>query len=68
MCMGALVQGRVERLVYGADDPKAGAAVSLYRLGEDERLNHRMAGEGGLLADESAKLLADFFAERRGRA
>ena len=68
MCMGALVQGRVERLVYGADDPKAGAAVSLYRLGEDERLNHRMAVEGGLLADESAKLLADFFAERRGRA
>jgi len=67
MCMGALVQARIERLVYGALDAKAGAAVSLYRLAEDERLNHRFTVEGGVLAEESARLLGEFFAERRGR-
>ena len=65
MCMGALVQGRVERLVFAAADPKAGAAVSLYRLGEDERLNHRFAVEQGPLAEESAGLLREFFRSRR---
>jgi len=65
MCMGALVQARVERLVFGAADPKAGAAVTLYRLGEDPRLNHRFATEGGVLADECGAVLSAFFRARR---
>ena len=65
MCMGALVHARVARLVFGAIDPKAGAAVSLYRLAEDRRLNHRFPVVGGVLADESAALLRAFFAARR---
>lgn len=66
MCMGALVQARVERLVFAADDPKAGAAVSLYRLAEDERLNHRFEVASGVLAEDSAELLREFFRSRRG--
>lgn len=67
MCMGALVQARVERLVFAARDPKAGAAVSLYRIGEDERLNHRFAVDEGILADEAGRLLTEFFRARRSR-
>lgn len=66
MCMGALVQARVDGLVFAASDPKAGAAVSLYRIAEDARLNHRFAVAGGLLAEESAELLRGFFRSRRG--
>jgi tRNA(adenine34) deaminase len=65
MCMGALLQARVERLVFAALDPKAGAAVSLYRLGDDERLNHRLLVEQGPLGEESAELLREFFRARR---
>ena len=65
MCMGALVQARVERLVFATPDPKAGAAVSLYKLAEDERLNHRFAVEQGVMGEESAGLLRDFFRSRR---
>ncbi|MBI5505586.1 MAG: nucleoside deaminase [Deltaproteobacteria bacterium] len=65
MCMGALVQARIERVVFAAPDPKAGAAVSLYRVGEDVRLNHRFAVEPGPFGEESAGLLRDFFRERR---
>jgi len=65
MCMGALVQARVQRLVFAARDPKAGAAVSLYELGSDARLNHRFPVEEGLLAEESAELLRAFFRRRR---
>ena len=65
MCAGAIVNARVARLVYGAVDPKAGAVRSLYQLADDPRLNHRAVIEGGLLADESAVLLRDFFAARR---
>jgi len=65
MCMGAAVSARIERLVFGCADPKAGAACSLFRLGEDARLNHRFAVEGGLLADEAAELLRTFFRRRR---
>jgi tRNA(adenine34) deaminase len=61
MCMGALVQARISRLVFGAIDPKAGAAVSLYRIAEDERLNHRFAVDGGALADDCGRLLTEFF-------
>jgi tRNA(adenine34) deaminase len=65
MCAGALVHARVSRLVYGAVDPKAGGVVSLFQVGQDRRLNHLLAVEGGLLAAESATLLRDFFRERR---
>jgi len=67
MCMGALVHARVARLVYGATDPKAGAATSLYRVAEDRRLNHRFPVDAGVLADECGALLREFFAARRGR-
>ena len=65
MCMGALVQARVERLVFGAADPKAGAARTLYRIGADSRLNHRFPTEGGVLADECGAILSAFFRARR---
>jgi tRNA(adenine34) deaminase len=68
MCAGALVNARVARLAYGADDPKAGAVRTLYRLLEDPRLNHRVEVAPGLLAEECAACLRDFFlAVRRKR-
>ena len=65
MCAGALVLGRLDRLVYGCNDPKAGACGSLYNIVQDERLNHRLEITSGVLADECAKLLQDFFERRR---
>lgn len=65
MCAGALVLGRLDRLVYGCDDPKAGACGSLYNIVQDERLNHRLEITSGVLADECAKLLQDFFRQKR---
>jgi tRNA(adenine34) deaminase len=65
MCAGALVNARIERVVYGCDDPKAGALRSLYLLGQDPRLNHRFAVTSGVLGDESARLLSGFFATLR---
>lgn len=65
MCAGAIVNARVERVVYAAADPKAGATRSLYRIADDPRLNHRAAIDHGLLADESSALLKAFFAVRR---
>ena len=65
MCAGALVLARVSRLVYGADDPKAGACVSLYRIPSDARLNHCIPTVQGVLAEESAALLREFFRARR---
>ena len=67
MCAGALVAARVDRLLFGAADPKAGACGSLYNLVVDPRLNHELSFEGGLLGSECAALLSAFFAERRGR-
>lgn len=61
MCAGALVLARVARVVYGATDPKAGAAGSLWDLLRDRRLNHRPEVTGGVLADECGALLRDFF-------
>jgi len=66
MCCGALVHARVARLVYGAADPKAGAAASLYRILDDGRLNHRVAVTGGVRAEECSALLTEFFRARRG--
>lgn len=68
MCAGLIVNARVGRVVYGADDPKAGATRSLYRLLEDRRLNHRVRPVRGVLAAESAALLRTFFRERRRAA
>ena len=65
MCAGALVLARIERLVYGCDDPKAGAIKSLYNIVTDERLNHRIEVTSGVLADQCSKLLQDFFKKRR---
>jgi tRNA(adenine34) deaminase len=67
MCAGALVNARVPRVVYGADDPKAGAARTLYEIGSDERLNHTFELRSGVLAEECAALLSDFFAAIRRR-
>ena len=65
MCAGALQQARVARVVYGADDPKAGALGSLYNLGADPRLNHEFAVAPGVRAPECAALLQDFFSDLR---
>ena len=67
MCMGAILQARIRKLVFASLDPKAGAVESLYRLCDDQRLNHQLPALGGVLADESAALLADFFARLRSR-
>ena len=65
MCAGALVLARIDRLVYGCDDPKTGAVKSLYNIVQDDRLNHRLEVTSGVLADESSALLQDFFSHRR---
>jgi tRNA(adenine34) deaminase len=65
MCAGALVLARVPRIVYGARDPKAGAAGSVIDLMDVPQLNHRPQCQGGLLAEESSALLRAFFANRR---
>ncbi len=65
MCAGALVLARMERLVYAATDPKAGACGSLFTITQDSRLNHRVDTVAGVLADEAAALLRDFFRRRR---
>jgi tRNA(adenine34) deaminase len=65
MCAGALVNARVPRLVYGCDDPKAGAVRTLYELCEDGRLNHRVTVTTGVLAPQCAQLLQDFFRAQR---
>jgi tRNA(adenine34) deaminase len=65
MCAGAMVNARVGRVVYGADDPKAGACTTLFKIGQDLRLNHRFPVVKGVLAEESASLLRTFFAALR---
>ena len=65
MCAGALVLGRLDRLVYGCDDPKAGACGSLYNIVQDERLNHHLEVTSGVLQDQCRKQLQEFFAQRR---
>jgi tRNA(adenine34) deaminase len=65
MCAGALVLGRVSRLVYGAVDEKAGACGSLYEITQDLRLNHRVETVGGVLAEAAVELLQAFFRRRR---
>lgn len=65
MCAGALVLGRLDRLVYGTDDPKTGAVKSLYNIVQDGRLNHRLEVTAGVLADDCRAQLQAFFQRRR---
>ena len=65
MCAGAMVLSRIDRLVYAASDPKAGACGSVFNIVEMERLNHRIKVERGVMADESSDLLKAFFRGRR---
>jgi tRNA(adenine34) deaminase len=65
MCAGAIVLSRIKRLVYGAQDPKAGGCASLYRLVSDPRLNHRCEITAGVMAPACGDLLKEFFQERR---
>jgi tRNA(adenine34) deaminase len=65
MCAGAMVHARIRRLIYGADDPKAGAVSSVMQVLNHPRLNHRIEIRGGVLAGRSADLLQEFFRQRR---
>ncbi len=65
MCAGAMVHSRLKRLVFGADDPKAGAVYSVMQVLNHPQLNHNMEVRGGVLADRCTGLLKDFFQERR---
>jgi tRNA(adenine34) deaminase len=65
MCAGAMIQARIARLVYGADDPKAGAVRSCFSVLDHPQLNHRVDVVPGILGEESAALLKEFFASRR---
>jgi len=67
MCAGLMHQARIDRCVYGAADPKAGALGTLYSLHSDSRLNHQFEVTSGILADESAALLKEFFAKKRAQ-
>jgi tRNA(adenine34) deaminase len=67
MCAGALVLARVQRLVYGSQDPKAGAALSLYNIVQDPRLNHEVEITPDVLAEESAAILRRYFEGKRAR-
>ncbi len=67
MCAGLMYQARIDRCVYGTADPKAGALGTLYKINEDERLNHRFEVTAGVLQEECAELLRDFFARLRGK-
>ncbi len=65
MCAGAIVNARIGRLIYGCDDPKAGAVRTLFQLCNDPRLNHRVEITDGILADSCSRLLSDFFKAQR---
>jgi tRNA(adenine34) deaminase len=68
MCAGALVNARIDRVVWGCDDPKAGAVRSLFAIGQDARLNHRFEITSGVLAEPCAAVLRAFFAQLRARS
>ena len=65
MCAGAIIQARVERVVFGADDPKTGGIVSLYNILNDKRLNHNVAIRGGVRKEACAEIMSRFFRQKR---
>jgi tRNA(adenine34) deaminase len=65
MCLGALIQARLRKIIFGASDPKSGACISLYHLPEDARLNHRLEVLGGIREEECRELVQEFFKARR---
>ncbi len=65
MCAGAIMQARIQRVVYGAEDPKGGGVVSLYNILNDKRLNHSVEVTGGVKKDACAEILSRFFHEKR---
>jgi len=65
MCMGAIIHARIQRVVYGAVDPRAGAVESLYTIADDRKLNHHADIVGGVMAEECSQLLKEFFRKRR---
>jgi tRNA(adenine34) deaminase len=65
MCAGAIIQARIQRLVFGADDPKGGGVVSLYGVLNDKKLNHSVEVQSGLRKDACAEILSRFFREKR---
>tara|TARA_B100000959_G_scaffold281682_1_gene346317 strand:+ start:1020 stop:1445 length:426 start_codon:yes stop_codon:yes gene_type:complete len=65
MCMGALIHARVKKLIFGAYDPRSGAALSAYNLSDSPHLNHRIEVQGGILEEQSQALLKNFFKTRR---
>jgi len=65
MCAGAIVHARIERVVFAASDPRTGAAGSVFNLLDNDKLNHRVMIEGGLMQADSSRLLQDFFSARR---
>lgn len=65
MCAGAMIQARLDRLIFGAKDPKSGCTGSLYNLVEDPRFNHRLELVSGILKDECSQIIRDFFQEKR---
>lgn len=67
MCVGAMLHARIARLIYGAADPKTGACGSVINLFDDSRLNHHAVVTAGVMAEESAALLREFFAAKRGK-
>jgi len=67
MCVGAMFHARISRVVYGASDPKTGAAGSVMNLFEEQGLNHHATVQGGVLADECGRMLSQFFAARRAQ-
>ena len=68
MCVGAMVLARLDRLVYGAGDPKAGAVESVFKLLEEPRLNHRIKVTAGVRREECGAILTQFFRKKRGQA
>ncbi len=65
MCMGAIIQARIDRLIIGAPDPKSGAAGSVYSIGEDSRLNHSLKISRGIMEEKCSGILKNFFRKRR---
>jgi tRNA(adenine34) deaminase len=65
MCAGAIIQARLARVIFGANDPKCGAVASLYKVLTDDRLNHQVAVTGGILKEECGEIISRFFREKR---